>query len=193
MFDVDKKLRKAIGVSEYKFHLQPKKRVKKVKRTIVEEDRKTFDNLAVRNYEFGGGIDFNQKGMERIEVQRGEFNNIDLSKDFEVMYHTHPPGSLPIPSASDIHILMRSKKQQAEIVFSPQISVTMVKTRKAREWYQRYKNQLSSMYERFFVGGQSQGTILRNTVWFMTKEMGLTVYVTRAGQKIHIKNLKVRE
>lgn len=164
---------------------------KNIKKIIGKEDRRTLDALGKRKYEFGGGIDFDKFGVERIEVYRGKTDELDLPADFEIGYHTHPSG-LVAPSATDIHSIMRSTNQQAEIIVGPQKSLLLFKTLKFKNWYRTNGSKLDMYQQQYVTKYKTKQKIATAWIGFL-KRAGLGMKISKRGTPIHIKGLRVIE
>ena len=162
-----------------------------IKKIIGKEDRKTLDILGKRKYEFGGGIDFNHRGVERIEVYRGKTDELDLPPDFEIGYHTHPSG-LVAPSATDIHSIMGSSNQQAEIIVGPKKSLLIVKTQKFKNWYSANRNKLEMYQQQYIQKYKTKQKIATAWIGFL-KNKGLYMKIHKRGTPINIRGVKIVE
>lgn len=164
---------------------------KNIKKIIGKDDRQTLDNLGRRKFEFGGGIDFNHKGVERIEVYRGKTDELDLPPDFEIGYHTHPSG-LVAPSATDIHSIMTSQNQQAEIIVGPQKSLLIIKTQKFKSWYNANRNQLDMFQQQHIRKYKTKQKIASAWIRFL-KNKGLGMKIFKRGVPIKFGGVRTVE
>ena len=101
---------------------------------IAKDDRKVFTLLSTDfPREYGGNIDFDRThNLERYTVIRGHKEYVDVDDDYEASWHSHTESDHPEPpSASDLITLLKSPKQQVEIVFNGQITYVIIPTKKA--------------------------------------------------------------
>jgi len=201
MFDVNKILgkrsKKTVGFNMPTFKMMdsfstlsqtvaPPKQNTKIKKnySIDLPDRETLDGLAKRRMEFGGGIDFNNRGVERIEVYRGNHHSIILPEDYEVGYHTHPIGNQSNPSAEDILAISENRKQQAELILSSKDAIYIRKTPQSMAWYRANKDTFSREYNKL----RSSKDIIN-----YLKRAGFEVILEKRGRVIPVRNISIVE
>ncbi len=137
---VKKNSRQGKNVSSHKRRVLRKKRVilkKKYAKLIGRVSGKEFKN------EHGGLIDFNLNGdLDRFTTEVGAEETVDVP-DFEVNYHTHPPGnnSSILPSAEDITSLVNSKNIQSEIIFKDGGQSLSINKNSKTKKYERMSNK----------------------------------------------------
>jgi len=112
---------------------------------ISKKERKIFNYLSnpAHKKEYGGAMDFDNKGkLEQFVVTPGKASGVEFEDDFEVLYHTHPDKYETPPSMMDLFTLIKSKNQQAEIVFRDGTVFTVIKTKKSKELNKLPKKEL---------------------------------------------------
>tara|TARA_Y100000310_G_scaffold108033_1_gene106516 strand:- start:4631 stop:5224 length:594 start_codon:yes stop_codon:yes gene_type:complete len=118
--------------------------IKKV--TLNKKDRMIFNHLSnpnKYNIEFGGGLDFKKDGkLDRIQVKKGQHRGVNLPNDYEVMYHTHPDNQVNPPTVDDVIALIKTKPQQAQLIFRKGHAYTIIKTPKTKPLSKLPTNQL---------------------------------------------------
>jgi len=68
------------------------KRMPKHKHRLSKRHRKIFQQLDKEDEEYGGYMDFDDKGLERADLYTGKsgYVEIEVTPDKEIDYHTHP-------------------------------------------------------------------------------------------------------
>jgi len=164
----------------------PPKQKQMVKKnyTIEKVDRETLDGLAKRKVEFGGGIDFNNRGVERIQVYRGTGHSIILPEDYEVGYHTHPIGYDSKPSADDIAAISENRKQQAEIILSSKNALFIRKTPKSAAWYRANKQTFQTEFNNLRT--------MKQIINYL-KNAGFQVVYSKRGAAVPVRDIAIKE
>lgn len=160
---------------------------------IKDSERKLFNHLSdPKNYkkEYGGHIDFSHGGkIEEIEVIPGTKYTVDLyDDDFEVLYHTHPTSKPSPPSIEDIMALIRSKNQQAELIFKNGEAFAIVKTPNSKP-IEKMKHKDAEKLVEAFWDPEDEDKVARNL-----EKLGFLVHRSRKNTKpIILKGVKVKD
>lgn len=127
--------------------------------TIKPRERRIF-SVASRPYnkkEFGGVIDFNNKGVERFTTEVGGKGDEIMLDDYEVLWHTHPD-ALPNPaSPEDVATLLTNDNQQSEVVFNNGRAFIVTKTAKTKKFEDKPERELVKRYEKMFNKAMKKG------------------------------------
>lgn len=190
---------KHINVRTY--HRKTKKGVTKVKAhskaipVINPKERKVFkfiSNPKEFSHEYGGVIDFGDKGqIEQMTVIPGKSKEVEIP-DFEVTYHTHPSKHLSLPTPDDIVGLVKNKRQQAEIVFRDGEAFVIQKTKKSKKLSKVPEKKLYKEIDKLWVKADK-----RNDEQKFKRDLekeGFSVIVNNDTSKpIRLKDVKVMQ
>lgn len=130
-----------------------KQHLRKVKGGVIsEKHRKIFNVIASQSIEYGGDLDFGKKkkragNLERFNTFVGKEDYIDLPDDYEMSWHIHPRGSYRTPSEYDMADFIKSKGNQAAIIFSRGRAISFVKTKKSMRLNRLTRRQLLRRYK----------------------------------------------
>jgi hypothetical protein len=98
--------------------------------------KKVFTYLSWQPDEYGGQIDFEKNGIERITVNKGGPTGVDkvLDEDYESTFHTHPEMDDPLLglSPTDLAESIKQKTEQAQMIISRGNAVIITKTPKMK-------------------------------------------------------------
>ena len=114
----------------------------KKKGIITPENKQILALLSTRPTEYGGELDFNKSGkLERYTTHIGHKREIKNFPDFEATWHTHPPGKNieMMHSPDDVNTLLQSNLEQASLVLQDGKSIGLIKTNRAKKWYEENK------------------------------------------------------
>lgn len=117
-----------------------KKKPVKIKRkplkqnvVISPNERKLFEVMKQPSFdkEQGGGIGFDHKeNVKFISVLTGDYDEISLPADYQVIYHTHPGRTNYPPSPLDVVEFLKNPNQNADLIFAKDDTYILVKTNK---------------------------------------------------------------
>lgn len=144
-----RRVRTRDGVKKRFINLGYKRKPKKFV-VLKPEERDVFKYISKDKFtkEYGGGIDFDLKGViENISLVPGEYDEIDLPADYEVLYHTHPVNLIVPPSPTDLTEFLRNKKQQADLVFNKNNTYIVLKTKFPMKYSSKLEKELEDYYD----------------------------------------------
>lgn len=111
---------------------------------LTKEDTGIFSKAAMAKKEYGGVLDFNKRGrLERFtaDIGTGDFV-IPQDPDWETEWHSHPKSSSIMPSPDDLLSLVKSKAQQAEVIFRGNNALIINKGKKSKSLSKKSSQKL---------------------------------------------------
>jgi len=130
---------------------------------LSKKHREIFSFLDKKDEETGGYMDFNKKGLERIDMYMGRKGSVDFepNPDYEVEWHTHPRESgkfnknvAAFPSKFDIKSLRRYPSQSM-IVFNNGKAMIVTK----RKVFKPTNKTIDKIFKKFDKDAEYMNTV----------------------------------
>ena len=167
--------------------LPAKKRKKEQKYlNLTSEDKKIFDYIKKHpefKKEYGGGISVDKDNkIKFVSLISGDFDEISLPADYQVLYHTHPnKKSLP-PSPVDVVEFLRNPYQNSELIFAKDDTYVLVKSKDTPKRVRNLEKKLVKKYDEL---SRKRGDWEKDWLDFLEKETKIKI------KKDNSKSLKV--